>query len=66
MGIWKIHEKMHGDININTTPSHPMKNCSAGGPRMNELSKEVWKLNFRQYGQMEEHHSSAEAQTWRR
>ena len=29
------------------------------------LSKEVWKLNFRQYGQVETH-SQEEAQTWRR
>ena len=28
-------------------------------------SKEVWKLNFRQYGQMEKH-SQEEAQTWRK
>ena len=30
------------------------------------LWKEVWKLNFGQYGQMETHHSQKEAQTWRR
>ena len=28
-------------------------------------SKEVWKLNFREYGQMEKH-SQEEAQTWRK
>ena len=30
------------------------------------LSKEVWRRNFRQYGQMEKHHSSVEDQTRRR
>ena len=29
-------------------------------------SKEVWKLNFRQHGEMKKHYSSAEAQTWRK
>ena len=31
-----------------------------------DLSKEVWKLNFRQYGQMEKHHSHGEDQRWRK
>ena len=30
------------------------------------LVEGVWKLNFRQCGQMEKHNSLAEAQTWRR
>ena len=42
--------------------------CSASiaTPMYTISSKEVWKLNFRQYGQMEKHHSHGEDQRWRK
>ena len=36
------------------------------GLRIFKSSKEVWKLNFRQYRQMEKHHSHGEEQRWRK
>ena len=47
---------------INTVSSQQLEKIN----KMGMLSQEVWKLKFRQYGQMEKDHRSAEAQTWRR
>ena len=44
--------------------SRPVMACRL--PDQQKSSKEVWKLNFRQYGQMKKPYSSAEGQTWRK